>query len=364
MKITAINTIILQLPFRHVGPPLLFAGKPRTTMEMLLVRVDTDDGITGWGEAFGPGIWPATRATIETLIAPLCIGRDPSQIQALGDDLRRKLHALGRSGSVVYALSGLDIALWDIAGKKAGLPICRLLSPAPKRDLPAYASLLRYAEPDRVARTSAAAVARGYRQIKLHEIGVAQARAAREAIGPEIPLMMDANCPWTVADAVATARKLRDVGLLWFEEPVWPPEDYAGLATVRQQGGIPVAAGENASGVMEFSQMFSANAVDYVQPSIIKMGGITEMLKVIALAKSRGVPVVPHSAYFGPGLLATLHVCAADPASTMIERYYCDLDASPLGTSIDPVNGQLSVPQAPGLGADPDPGVIRQYQAL
>ena len=139
MKISAVSTIVLQLPFRHVGPPLLFAGKPRTTMEMLLVRVDTDAGITGWGEAFGPGIWPATRATIETLVAPLCIGRDPSQIQALGEDLQRKLHALGRSGSVMYALSGLDIALWDIAGKKAELPVCRLLSPAPKRDLPAYA---------------------------------------------------------------------------------------------------------------------------------------------------------------------------------------------------------------------------------
>lgn len=362
MKISAVSTLVLQLPFRHAGPPLVFAGKPRTTMEMLLVRVDTDDGVTGWGEAFGPGIWPATRATIETLIAPLCIGRDPSQIQALGEDLQRKLHALGRAGPVVFALSGLDIALWDIAGKKAGLPVCRLLSPAPKLDLPAYASLLRYADPDLVARTAAAAIGKGYRHIKLHETGVAQARAAREAIGPEIPLMMDTNCPWTVADAVATAKQLRDVDLLWFEEPVWPPEDYAGLAAVRSQGGIPVAAGENANGVLEFSRMFSANAVDYAQPSIIKMGGITEMLRVCELAKSRGVPVVPHSAYFGPGLLATLHVCAADPVSTMVERYYCDLDASPLGASIDAVEGRLSVPQAPGLGAEPDPDVMRRYQ--
>ncbi|OGA43140.1 MAG: hypothetical protein A3G24_23705 [Betaproteobacteria bacterium RIFCSPLOWO2_12_FULL_62_13] len=364
MKISAISTIVLRLPFQHVGSPLLFAGKPRTAMEMLLVRMDTDEGITGWGEAFGPGIWPATCATIENLVAPLCIGHDPAQISTLHEDLQRKLHALGRSGSVVYALSGLDIALWDIAGKSAGLPLCRLLNSAPKRDVPAYASLLRYIEPSLVGRKSAEAVSRGYGHIKLHETGVVQAREARAAIGPDVRLMMDANCPWSVADAVAVARELRDVGLTWLEEPVWPPEDYAGLAQVREQGGIPVAAGENAGNVMDFGQMFSARAVDYAQPSIIKMGGVTEMLKVLKLAQSHGVMVMPHSAYFGPGLLATLHVCAAYPASTLIERYYCDLDASPLGEVINPVNGRLVVPQAPGLGADPDPAVIRRYQTL
>lgn len=364
MKISAVSTIVLRLPFQHSGPPLLFAGKPRTAMEMLLVRVDTDAGITGWGEAFGPGIWAATRATIETVLAPMCVGRDPLQIAALHEDVQRKLHALGRAGSVVYALSGLDIALWDIAGKHAGLPLCRLLNSAPKRELPAYASLLRYTEPDLVAKKAAEAVGRGYRHLKLHETGVAQAKAAREAVGPEVPLMMDTNCPWSVIDAVAIAQELRGVGLRWLEEPVWPPEDYAGLAAVRQQGGIPIAAGENASGVTEFKQMFAAGAVDYAQPSIIKMGGVTEMLKVIELAQQHGIPIAPHSAYFGPGLLATLHVCAARAASASIERYFCDLDASPLGAAIDPVNGTLTVPQTPGLGIDPDPAVIRKYQAL
>ncbi len=362
MKISAISTIALRLPFQHRGPPLLFAGKPRNGMEMLLVRVDTDAGITGWGEAFGPGIWQATRATIENLVAPLCIGKDPAEITALGEDLKRKLHALGRSGSVVYALSGLDIALWDIAGKYAGQPICRLLNPAPKPTLPAYASLLRYTDPELVAQTAAAAIARGYRHIKLHEIGVAQIRAARAAIGPDIELMLDTNCPWTVAEAVAIARELREVNLKWFEEPVWPPDDYDGLASVRRQGGIAVAAGENAAGELEFARLFAAGAVDYAQPSVIKMGGITEMLKVIALARSRAIAIAPHSAYFGPGLLATLHVCAADPASITIERYYCDLDASPFGQAIEPVNGILPVPAAPGLGADPDPHVMREFE--
>ena len=362
MKIASINTYILRLPFPHDGPPLLFAGQPRNGMEMLLVRVDTDEGITGWGEAFGPGIWPATRATLETLIAPLCIGRDATQISTLQDDLRRKLHPFGSSGSVLYALSGLDIALWDIAGKRAGLPLSRLLNPDAKQELPAYASLLRYSDPNLVARKSLEAIGRGYRSIKLHEVGVAQAKMARDAIGADMTLMMDVNCPWAVAEAIGFAKELRDLNLHWLEEPVWPPDDYAGLARVRRDGGIAVAAGENASSMLDFERLLTTGAVNYVQPSITKMGGVTQMIKVFELARSHCAIVAPHSAYFGPGLLATLHVCAAQSESSIIERYYCDLEASPFGNIIDPVDGNFVIPEKPGLGADPAPEVLRNYQ--
>lgn len=361
MKITALSTTLLRLPFPHDGPPLVFAGKPRNGMEMLLLRVDTDEGITGWGEAFGPGIWPATRATIEALIAPLCIGRDATQIDALQEDIQRKLHPLGRSGSVLFALSGLDIALWDIAGKRAGLSIAHLLNPQAQRELPGYASLLRYTDPSLVARKSLEALKRGYRSVKLHEIGVAQARAARDAIGPAIPLMMDANCPWSVDEALGVARKLRGINLFWLEEPLWPPEDVAGLARVRAGAGMPIAAGENAASIGDFAQLLTARSVDYIQPSIIKIGGVTKMRKVFELAGSYRVPVAPHSPYFGPGFLATLHVCAAYGGQSIIERYYCDLEASPFGDAINPVNGQFIVPERPGLGVDPDPSVLHKY---
>ncbi len=362
MKITAIGTEVLRLPFPHDGPPLVFAGKPRNGMEMLLVRVDTDEGVTGWGEAFGPGIWSATRATIEALIEPMCIGRDATQIAPLQDELQRKLHSLGRSGSVLYALSGLDIALWDIAAKRAGLPLSRLLDPAARREVHAYASLLRYTQPELVARKSREAIERGYRAVKLHEIGAVETKAAREAIGAEMRLMLDANCPWSVAQAVAIAKELRAVNLHWLEEPVWPPDDYVGLARVRAEGGIAIAAGENAASIGDFEQLIAAGAVDYVQPSITKMGGVTQMLKVFERARSRGVAVAPHSAYFGPGLLATIHVCAAQHEPPPIERYYCDLEASPFGAAIVPVDGRFTVPEKPGLGADPDPNVLRQYR--
>lgn len=363
MKIAAISTVLLRLPFEHGGPPLSFAGRPRTAMEMLLVRVDTDNGITGWGEAFGPGIWPATRTVIEDILAPMCAGHDCTEIAALTEDLQRKLHPLGRGGPVAFAMAGLDIALWDIAGQHAGLPLCRLLANSPAASLTAYASLLRYGEPALVAGKCREAIDAGYHDVKLHEIGIEQARAARAALGPDAGLMMDVNCPWSPDEAVAMARQLRDVNLLWFEEPVWPPEDHAGLAKVRRDGGIPVAAGENASTAADFRHMFDAAAVDFAQPSVIKIGGVTPMLRIIELAELRGIAIMPHSPYFGPGLIATLHVCAARAPAAMMEIYFCELGASPLGAAIQPVNGRMTVPQGAGLGVAPDPIVMRKYAA-
>src|SRR5258708_21380903 len=149
------------------------------SIDVLLVRVDTDGGITGWGESFGHRIFPATRAAIDTVLGPMCVGRDPTQIAAIHDDLQRQLHGIGRNGPTIYALSGIDIALWDIAGKVAGLPLYRLLGGGTRADLPAYASLLRYGRADAVAFYTEQALERGYRDIKLHEITGPEVKAAR-----------------------------------------------------------------------------------------------------------------------------------------------------------------------------------------
>src|ERR671934_2650892 len=154
------------MPMRISAATPMLGGRPRTSIDMLLVRVDTDDGVTGWGEAFGHRIFPATRAAIDTVLGPMCIGRDPTQIAAIHDDLQRLLHGIGRNGPTIYALSGIDIALWDIAGKVAGLPLYRLLGGGARADLPAYASLLRYGAADAVKRYTAQALERGYRHLK------------------------------------------------------------------------------------------------------------------------------------------------------------------------------------------------------
>lgn len=362
MKITNIESFLLSMPLVLDGPTPTSAGQPRTTADQVLVRVDTDAGITGWGEAFGIRSPHATKAMLDTVVAPLALGRDATAISALHGDLQRALNSSGRNGPAMHALSGLDIALWDIAGKAAGLPLYRLLGGSRRESLPAYASLLRYGQPDAVARYTMQALGRGYRHIKVHEVTLPAVMAARETAGNDIPLMVDTNCPWTVTEAIEMAHQLSPQALTWLEEPVWPPEDLSGLAQVRQRGGIPIAAGENYGTIWEFRRAFEAGALDYAQPSVTKIGGVTEMRKVMALAESFGVPVAPHSPYFGPGLLATIHCTAALPYESMVERYYCDFAENPLGDAIHPRDGFIGVPQAPGLGLDPDPAVVARLR--
>jgi D-galactarolactone cycloisomerase len=362
MKITRVETLVLNLPMIIEGATPMQGGRPRTSIDMLLVRIDTDAGITGWGEAFGHRIFPATRAAIDTVLGPLCVGRDPSQINAITDELQRLLHGIGRNGPTIYALSGIDIALWDIAGKVAGQPLYRLLGGSPRADLPAYASLLRYGTAEAVGHHTDQALARGYRYIKLHEITMPEVKAARDAAGPGVPIMVDTNCPWTVAEATEMARRLAPLDIYWLEEPVWPPENLAGLAEVRARGSLPTAAGENYGTVWEFRRAFEAGAVTFAQPSVTKIGGVTEMRRVMTLADAFGVRVVPHSAYFGPGLLASIHCIAALAPDSLVERYCCDFAENPLGEAIHPKDGRIAVPQRPGLGVDPDPRLLEKLR--
>src|SRR6185503_14006474 len=267
MKITRVETLVINLPMVIDGATPMLGGSARTSIDMLLVRVDTDAGLTGWGEAFGHRIFPATRAAIDTLLGPMCVGRDATQIAALTGELQRVLHGVGRGGPTMYALSGIDIALWDLAGKAAGLPLYRLLGGSPRADLPAYASLLRYGTAAAVGHYTAQALARGYRLIKLHEITVPEVKAARDVAGPDVPIMVDTNCPWTVNEAIVMARRMAPFNPHWIEEPVWPPENLAGLARVRAEGGVPTAAGENYGTAWEFRRALEAGAITYAQPS-------------------------------------------------------------------------------------------------
>ena len=320
MKITRVEPILIEAPLKLSGAVPMTGGEARRSIHTLLVRVDTDEGITGFGEAFGLAGWMATHAAIEHIIAPRCIGRDPSQIASLMQDLYRRLYNCGRSGPVVYGISGVDIALWDIAGKCAGLPLYRLLGGDTRKSLPAYASLLRYGEVPAVTQYVAQALERGYRLIKLHENKLDIIRAARQAAGPDIPLMIDCTCPWNFDEALAMSRRLDELDITWLEEPLYPPDDHAGLARLRAASSIPIAAGENVSNLFEFKRLFEAGALSFAQPSVTKIGGVSELRKIFALAESFAVPVVPHSPYYGPGFLASVHVCAASARETWVER--------------------------------------------
>ena len=234
------------------------------------------------------------------------------------------------------------------------MPLHRLIGGLQEARIPAYASLLRIGKPELVASECEAALRRGYTAIKLHETTTPAVFAAREAIGAGIPLMVDMNCPLDGAEAIAFAQACRAAAPKFLEEPVWPPEDFATLAKVRSKGGLDVAAGENACTVHQFRQMLSAGAVSYAQPSVIKVGGITEYLKVVALADEMGVKLAPHSPYFGPGLLATLQLMSLRDDGTFVEVFYMNRAACLWGGRVDvDLNGTVAVPEAPGWATSP-----------
>jgi L-alanine-DL-glutamate epimerase-like enolase superfamily enzyme len=361
MRITRVEPILIAVPYEHGGPKQMQPLGPWTHMETLYVRVDTDAGITGWGEAFGFAASPLTREAIVRVVAPLCVGRECDDVPTFMADLRRKVHAMGRHGPVSFALAGIDIALWDIAGKARGVPVHRLLGTASRDRIPTYASLLRYGKPDLVARYTEQAVARGYKAIKLHEHLVETVAPGREAAGPDIALLVDTNCAWGADEAIVMARKLQRYDLAWLEEPIDPVDDYDALARLRRETHMTIAAGENIGHAAEARGAIERGALDIFQPSVTKIGGIVAMRQAIAVAQALGVRVTPHSPYFGPGLIATLHVIAADLPEAMCERFYCELEATPLGDAIAAPDGFMRVPQGPGLGIDVDEGVIARY---
>jgi L-alanine-DL-glutamate epimerase-like enolase superfamily enzyme len=363
MKISKIEPIHISVPYCYGGSLAKADSIPWLNMDTLIVKVTTDEGHVGWGEGFGFSVCAITKVAVERAIAPLAIGRDPTDILALIGDIARKLHNWGRNGPVSFALSALDIALWDIAGQIAGKPLYQLLGRSTTvTRIPAYASLLRYGNAALVAENSAKAVSQGYSRIKLHEITLPEIAAGRAAIPRGMPLMVDTNCPWTAAEAAKMAEAMRDQDIFWLEEPIWPPEDYAALRSLRETSGIPLAAGENAGTRADLHALMSIAKVDYVQPSIIKMGGLTEMLRTRDMAAQFGTKLAPHSPFFGPGLIATTHFNASLPEMPHVERFFCDLEASPMGHLVSPVDGFITVPNQPGLGITMDETVIAKYR--
>ena len=369
MKITRIDTIPLAIPHDHGGPPSAWGGQAWEALNILLVRVETEDGAIGWGEAFSYNCMPSAQAMIEATVAPVLIGRDATDIRSLMRELQQSLHLFGRYGITIFGLSAIDIALWDLAAKRAGMPLGQLLGgPASPPLVPGYASLLKYRDPELVADKVRTALGEGYPAIKLHETGEPEVAAAREAMGEGVPLCVDTNCPWTPDQAHAMAARLKAYDLHWLEEPIFPPEDFSALARLQRESGVDLACGENACTAFEFRSMLDARAARYVQPSVTKVGGVTEFLKVLALSEARGVTVMPHSPYFGPGWLATLQLLAAmpltgHPGGGWIERFYTRLEATLYPDFVSPVEGgRFRIPTGPGLGAEPDPDVIRDYR--
>jgi len=354
MKIKKILPVCIHMPLNDNGRKL----------EFNFIRIEMEDGIVGWGEAFGYVSWKTVKIAVEEMVAPILIGRkinEVDDIKNISDEIQKKLHIFGRYGVTIFALSGVEIGLWDALGKEKNLPIHKMLGKTKKIEFKAYASLLRYSDKKLIEKKCKDALDNGFKIIKLHEIEDNYIEAARKFIGDKISLMTDANCQWSYNEALSKKDFFKKINLLWIEEPIFPPEDFRSLALLRKNLDTPIALGENACTEWEFRKILESGAADFVQPSVIKVGGISEMMKVIKLSEKYKTPLVPHSAYFGPGFLASLHIASQTSLETYIERYYLDLveDFYPEFTSAK--NGTYKLPNGPGLGLHFDEKKINKF---
>ncbi len=345
------------------------------TFDAAILRIETDDGLVGWGEgknaAGSAGTYAALVHMLNDEVAPRLIGRDPADIvqiwEMLYNGVRHETaskagHAmpeLSRRGISVAAISAVDIALWDILGKSVGQPVWKLLGGRKADRMPAYASG-GWASADKIGDQLKSYIDQGgFRSVKMRvgamdgapHASAARVRAAREALGPDVELAVDAHGTYTVADAKRFAHLVRDCDLAWFEEPVIA-DDKFGMAEVRASTSVPISAGESEATRFAFRDLAILKSADIFQPDPAFCGGITESMRIGALASAFNLRFAPHLWAGAPCFFAGLHVCAASPASFVIEY---SLGANPMihdlvENDVSASDGMVAIPDGPGLG--------------
>ena len=360
MKIIKADVIPLRIPFTDGGSGSGLMPSAWNALDIVLLRLETDDGIVGWGEAFSYFHLKTVTSALNEMIVPHIIGATVEDIPEFTRKMQHRLHLFGRYGITMFAISALDIALWDIAAKQKGIPLAELVGGIKRDKVPVYASLVRYGDPALVEKFAHQAVDEGYSAIKLHEITYEAISAGRKG-APDALISTDINCNWSMSDAEEILPRLKELDLYWVEEPVFPPDNEKVLADIQSRFGISIASGENACTAVEFAR--TASSIKFLQPSVTKVGGVTEFLDCCRVIEKAGSITMPHCPYFGPGYWATLQLMAADPSTEMFEFLYIEPEAW-LDQNIPlPKDGQMTLPDSPGLGFNPDLELLERYRA-
>ena len=385
MEITKITSHILQYELPEV---LGYSQQFYQHRTAHLVEVETDEGITGWGECFGPGnIALANRTIVEKVIQPMVLGMDPLDRDVIWHKVYNLTRDHGQKGMPLQALSGVDIALWDIVGKVAGLPLYQLLGGAHRRQIPVYGygmMLRQEGIADLKARFADEAIAikqSGFVATKM-KVGLGPkpdlelAAAVRKAIGDDYRFMVDANHCYTTSDAFHVGRGLEDLNAYWFEEPI-APEDHAGYRELRAGLKINISGGEAEFNRWGWRALLETRGLDIAQPEVCALGGISEYLRVLALCHAHFTPVVNHVWGSAVAVAANMHLLAAmpdlpgglHPWDPMLEfdttdnKFRDNLLQQPLNiqNQVASNNGYVALPQGPGLGVSPDRDVLNHY---
>jgi galactonate dehydratase len=341
-------------------------------IEIVVVEVETEDGLTGWGEALARRGARGYAALIEEALAPQIVGQDARNRRALWRAMRRVLTGQP-GGQIVEAMAGVDIALWDIAGKAVGQPIHRLLGGMGRARVPAYASSINWLDDATAEQEMQAVLAAGFREIKVKlgtpvAAAIARARLIRRLAGDGIALYVDANCCYDVDDAFRVGRALADLGYDFFEEPI-PAYDHAGYARLAGQLPIRLAAGEADFVASDALHLLRQRSIGLIQPDVARAGGITETWRIAELAASFNTAYAPHVGWSGAlCVAASLQLAAAAETTRTVE---CMVYANPLrdalcaptvGEMKQLHDGHLAVPTAPGLGVTVNRDVLDAHR--
>src|SRR5438552_3961797 len=360
MKITHVTTRVLRTPADN--PLVVGLPAPTDTREFVTLELGTDQGLVGIGLSFFGGALTATLRTAVDALANLLIGDDPTQTEAIVAKLRRAAGSSGPGGIFTLALSAIDMACWDLKGKALGQSVCALLGGLRDR-APTYASgaLMRPHPIDYLAKAGPRLSDMGFRQMKMQcgsestvAASVERVRVMRESIGPDVDLMCDINQLWSVHHAIEVGRRIEPYHLYWLEDPT-THDDYPGLARIADALTTPIAAGEYHYGIAPFRHLLEARSIDIPMIDLLRVGRLTQWMKVAGMAEAFNLPVVSHLVPEIP-----VHLTAAIPNGLTVEYMPWTLRLFVETPALE--GGQLVVPKTPGLGLAFDPAAIKRYQ--
>jgi D-galactarolactone cycloisomerase len=375
MRIADVRTHVLEAP---LSEPFHWSFNGTRVRTACLVEIVADDGTTGWGECFGPA--PLNAAIVQAYAGRL-VGADPLNTEGVWQDLYGAYRDQGQKGLAISALSGVDIALWDLKGRHFGVPIHRLMGGPLRTEVRAYATgtyRVEHGDPfeyivDEVVRY----VEQGFHAVKLKigfdvDADAALVRAVRKRVGPKPRLMLDANHAFDAVEAIALGRAVADQVIDWFEEPVIP-EDLASYREVRRGQPIPVAGGECEYTRWGFREVLASRAMDIVQPDTCAAGGLSECKKIADMAAAFGVRYIPHVWGTGVALAASLQLLAVLPHTPLrltpkeplleFDRSEHPFRQAVLAAPLEHVRGVVQIPDGPGLGIEIDRAALRKFAA-
>ena len=376
MRVTDVETI----PISHTLPEGRGLGDARgfgQSRETTLLRVETNTGEVGWGEAFAPG--SVIEPVVREFFLDDVVGMDPFDVERLADESYTDPYHFGRSVFVQSALSAIDVSFWDLVGKAVGKPAYRLLGGKRRETLTPYASTMYFTAEDRdISKPIRAAVNEGFTAAKI-KIGsgtdedIKRVRTARETLGDDASLMVDINGNYRPRQAIRTANAIEEFDVSWIEEPV-PPENLSGYQEIKECINTPIAAGEAHYGRFEFKRLIDDRTVDVVQPNLGRCGGLSEARRIANMATTENIAVRPHVWNSAIGLAAAVQFAASvsdypharyvpEPMMVEFDRSENPLRDQLLESPFDPSGGLIDVPQGPGLGVSVDEEAVNRYQS-